>query len=117
MALTKSVERLQQLHSLITEQKTGSPKELAKQLGVSRSYLYMMLDDLKMLDLHIAYSHKNKTFYYETEEELEFKLEVRPLLNEDLININGGGGTFLFPSTILDGTNLSLYSYLAECKE
>jgi len=48
---------------------------------------------------------------------IEFLLKVYTLNDDDLININAGNCTFLLPSSILDGTNISLYSYLAEYKE
>ena len=117
MTFTQTIERLQLLHLLIAQKKTGTPEELAKRLGVSRSYLYIMMEDLKMLNLYVSYSRKNKTFYYENEVNVEFILNIQTLKDDDLININAGSLAFLLPSTILDGTNLSLYSYLAEYKE
>jgi hypothetical protein len=117
MTFTQTIERLQLLHLLIAQKKTGTPEELAKRLGVSRSYLYIMMEDLKMLNLYVSYSRKNKTFYYENEVNMEFIFKIHTLKDDDLININAGSLAFLLPSTILDGTNLSLYSYLAEYKE
>ena len=117
MSLTKSIQRLQKLHLLISEQKTGTPKELAKKLGISRSYLYIMIEDVKMLNMHVIYSRKNKTFFYEIDNIFDISLNIKKLSNDELRNTNAGLCTFLLRSTISDGTNLSLYSYLAECKE
>ena len=117
MTFTKTIERLQLLHELISQNKTGTPEQLANRLGVSRSYLYVMIDELRLLNLHISYSRKNKSFYYEKVVDVEFVLKIRTLNEDDLININAGSCISLFPSSILDGTNLSLHSYLAEYKE
>ena len=117
MTFTKTIERLQLLHELISQNKTGTPEQLANRLGVSRSYLYVMIDELRLLNLHISYSRKNKSFYYEKVVDVEFVLKIRTLNEDDLININAGICISLFPSSILDGTSLSLHSYLREYKE
>ncbi len=117
MTFTKTIERLQLLHELISQNKTGTPEQLANRLGVSRSYLYIMIDELRLLNLHISYSRKNKSFYYEKVVDVEFVLKIRTLNEDDLININAGSCMSLIPSSILDGTNLSLHSYLCEYKE
>ena len=117
MTFTKTIERLQLLHELISQNKTGTPEQLANRLGVSRSYLYVMIDELRLLNLHISYSRKNKSFYYEKVVDVEFVLKIRTLNEDDLININAGNYIFSVPSSILGGTNLSLHSYLREYKE
>jgi biotin operon repressor len=117
MNFIRSVERLQLLNDLILQNRTGSPEELAKRLGVSRSYLYVMIDELKALNIHIAYSRKKKTFFYEKGVNLELVFKVQALTEDDLKNFNAGAFTFPFPSSILDGRHLSLSSYLREYKE
>lgn len=116
MTFTKTIERLQLLHELISQNKTGTPEQLANRLGVSRSYLYVMIDELGLLNLHISYSRKNKSFYYEKAVDVEFVLKIHTLSEVDLNNINGGKCISLLPSSILDGTNLSLHLYLREYK-
>ncbi len=117
MNLSQTIERLQLLHLLISQKKTGTPEQLARRLGISRSYLYIMIEDLKTLNVYVSYSRKSKSFYYEKEVNIEFILKVHTLSNNDLININAGNCNFFLPSSILDGTKLSLSSYLREYKE
>ncbi|MDD3320435.1 MAG: hypothetical protein PHS59_03230 [Paludibacter sp.] len=64
MNLLQNLNSVEKLHSLILEKKTGSPKALAKQLGICRATLYVLLDDLSSLNLPVAYSRKYETFYY-----------------------------------------------------
>ena len=117
MNLSQTIERLQVLHSLISQRKTGTPEQLAKRLGVSRSCLYNLIEELRVFQIPILYSRKIESFYYEKEVKFDLNLEIRIMNNEDLININGGSLTFFVPSNFLDGTNISLSSYLREYKE
>ncbi len=117
MNLSQTIERLQVLHSLISQKKTGTPEQLAKRLGVSRSCLYNLIEELRVFQIPILYSRKIESFYYEKEVKFDLNLEIRIMNNEDLININGGNLTFFVPSNFLDGTKLSLSSYLREYKE
>lgn len=116
MTFTQTIERLQLIHTLISQRKTGTPEQLANKLGISRSYLYVMLDELKTLNLDVSYSRKYKSFYYEKEINIEFLLKFHKLDENELINFNAGNYTYLVPSSILDGTNLSLHSYFANTK-
>lgn len=117
MNLSQTIERLQVLHSLISQRKTGTPEQLAKRLGVSRSCLYNLIEELRVFQMPILYSRKIESFYYEKEVKFDLNLEIRIMNNENLININGGNLTFFVPSNFLDGTKLSLSSYLREYKE
>jgi len=118
MNVFSKLHKLQRLHSLIKEQKIGSSFELSNLLEISRSSLYILIDELKSFDCQIHYSRKRQTFYYKSEVELTVKWKVTPIDEiSELRKFNGGSITFLIPSRILDGTNLSLYPYLAEYKE
>ena len=117
MNLSQTIERLQVLHSLISQRKTGTPEQLAKRLGVSRSCLYNLIEELRVFQIPILYSRKIEPFYYEKEVKFDLNLEIRIMNNEDLININGGSLTFFVPSNFLDGTNISLSPYLRKYKE
>lgn len=117
MNLLKNLNRLEKLHLLIVNRKTGGPKDLAQQLGISRATLYVMIDELNSLNLPVAYSRKNETFYYKHEVKvtLHFKIECIEDTDE-LININGGCPTFFLPSDFSDGRKIPLHSYFASTK-
>ncbi len=117
MTFTQTISRLQLLHKLIKAKATGSPEQLAKQLGVSRSYLYVLLEELKEMNLDVSYSRKNKSFFYKNDVDIELLFQIKTLGKDDLTNINAGFCTFLVPSSILDGRNLSLSPYSAGYKE
>lgn len=118
MNVFSKLNKLEQLHKLVKEQKTGSPFELSNVLEISRSSLYILIDELKSFDCQIHYSRKRQTFYYKSEVELTVKWKVTPIEEiSELRKFNGGCFTFLIPSRILDGTNLSLHPYSAGYKE
>jgi hypothetical protein len=64
MNLLQNVNRVEKLHTLILQRKTGSPKKLAEQLGITRTSLYIIIDDLNKLNMPVMYSRKYETFYY-----------------------------------------------------
>jgi hypothetical protein len=117
MNFLQNVNRIEKLHSLILQKKTGNPKKLAERLGISRASLYILIEEFNSLDLPVSYSRKLETFYYVREVKLTLSFKVELLDSPDeLIKINGGSFNFLFPSNSLDGANLSLYPYFANTK-
>lgn len=107
MNLFRRIERIQLLNKLISEQRTGTPEELANRLGISRSKLYLMLEELKDIGVHVQYSKRTATFYYSNCERLTFDYSFRVIKADDCKEIGGGKmPDFLSPSKILDGTIL-----------
>jgi len=45
MNLLQNVQCIERLHTLILQKKTGTPKELANLLGISRTSLYILIDE------------------------------------------------------------------------
>jgi len=118
MNVFSKMHKLQLLHILIKDQKTGSPCEVSKTIGVSRANLYRLIDELSSFNFNVKYSRTRSTFYYQNEVELSFKYNVDVIEdNDELRKFNGGCITFFVPSRILDGTNLSLHPYSAGYKE
>lgn len=64
MLLFEQITRIQILHSLIMQEKTGTPQELASFIHLSKRQLYNILDELKDLGADIKYCRIRKTFYY-----------------------------------------------------
>ncbi len=70
MNLIQDINKLKKLHQLINGGKTGSSKQLARQLQIDRTTLYILMDELATLNLKISYSRKHETFYYEKDEKI-----------------------------------------------
>ncbi len=91
MSLTNNIERFRLIHELIAEEKTNTPGQFAKRLGISRAFLYQIIDTLKEKKIPIVYSRKKKSFIYTKTVilKLEFVYEILDD-DEELKKINGG---------------------------
>lgn len=72
MTLLKYIERLEQMDQLIRIKATGSSKEFADKLGISRSLMMQELNVLKELGADIAYDKKRQTYFYKKRMKLFF---------------------------------------------
>jgi transcriptional antiterminator len=105
MNLQKQTVRINKAHQLILEEKTGTPKEFADKLHISRSQLYNVLDLLKEYDAPVKYSKKINSFYYTKPFHLELKYSLITMLDEEKREIPGGNS---FCPILLDGSNINL---------
>ena len=65
------------LSTLIEQEKTGTPKEFAKQLGISERTLNRYLNILRHeYHVDIAYSRINKSYYYKNNVEIIFTIKA-----------------------------------------
>jgi hypothetical protein len=90
MKLFCYLDRITLLNRLIKQEKTGNPEMFASRLGVSRTRLYEILDEIKSRGAPIAYDKARQTFYYEFPFEVSIKLNIRPLEAMEEKKINGG---------------------------
>ena len=94
MKVFEYIDRISMMHKLVSRQKTGTPEEFAKQLGVSRTSLYELIDELRLRGVPIAYSKSAKTFFYRQPYDIDVTCSLRPLTYPELKE-NGGGAKFL----------------------
>jgi Transcriptional regulator len=64
MALKEAL-KLAELDSQLHKGETGDCVDLSKRLGISRSSLYNLFNELKKLGAVISYNPKEKTYYYQ----------------------------------------------------
>lgn len=83
MKIFMYIDRLNLLHKLIMQKRTGTPEELATRLRISSSRLYCILDEMKGYDAPIAYSRQLRTYYYTDPFELSISVEIRVLDYEE----------------------------------
>ena len=70
------LERIKQMHRLITDKTTGTPETFAKKLCLSRRKMYYELEFFKNCNAPIRYSKVNQTFYYEGNFEINFEFSL-----------------------------------------
>ncbi len=107
MKFINQIERFKKMLKYILLSETGTPKEFANKLNISRSQLYNLIDDLKEFEAPIKYSKLNKTFYYEKEYDFQFKYSLIIISDDVSREIFGG---FCNNPVLLYGINVNLYS-------
>lgn len=75
MSLTKYIERLRRMDSLIVMKSTGTPEEFAEKLGIRRSTLFQSLQEMREMGVAIKYSCFRQSYYYADNRRIKIKLE------------------------------------------
>jgi len=104
MKVFEYLDRISMMHKLVSRQKTGTPEEFASQLGVSRTSLYELIDELRLRGAPIAYSKSAKTFFYRQPYDITVTCSLRPLSYNEKKENSGGVNIFskiLFFRTLL----------------
>ena len=90
MKVFEYLDRISMAHKLVSAGVTGTPDEFAKYLGVSRTSLYELLDELKSRGAPIQYSKSAKTFYYKHPYDIMITCSLHPLnYSEKKENVGG----------------------------
>ncbi|WP_156810223.1 helix-turn-helix domain-containing protein [Nitritalea halalkaliphila] len=77
MELFLQIERIKFLNQLLLQENTGPPEALAARLGISRSKLYAILEELRDIGLEIQYSRRRQTFYFQEGSRLQLEVHIR----------------------------------------
>ena len=64
MNFLKQLQTLRKIDTLVNERATGSPSELAKYLGISRTSVFNYIKILKEVGAPISYSRRWKSYFY-----------------------------------------------------
>jgi len=62
--LLKYTDRLRHADQLIRLEATGTPRYFAQKLGISESYLYGILEEMKEMGLPLSYNRNRLTYVY-----------------------------------------------------
>lgn len=110
MQAIKQFNRLKKLDALIQQAKTGAPEEFANCLGLSRSQLYNILEELKDLGAPIEYNRRLRSFYYRESFQIVPVAYLEFITPQGAERIYGGRNTEenLFRPRQLDGVGRSL---------
>jgi biotin operon repressor len=79
MKVFEYLDRISMMHKLVLRQRTGTPEEFARRLGVSRTSLYELIDELRSRGAPIAYSKSAKSFFYKQPYDISVTCTLRPL--------------------------------------
>lgn len=90
MKVFEYLDRISMMHKLIKGRKTGTPEEFAGLLGVSRTSMYELIDEMKIRGAPIKYSKAARTFYYGEPFEILVNCSLRPLTVKEQEKTGGG---------------------------
>ena len=90
MKVFEYLDRISKMHKLVSRQRTGTPEEFAQQLGVSRTSLYELIDELRSRGAPISYSKSTKTFFYKQPYDIAITCSLRPLSYSEEKESSGG---------------------------
>jgi len=89
------IDRISIINKLISERRTGTPDEFAGRLGVGRSSLYEIIDELRSRGAPIEYSRRDHTFYYREPFDIRIMCSFRHLTLAEMENFSGGINYFI----------------------
>jgi hypothetical protein len=72
----KYTERLRHADRLIRLESTGAPRAFAQKLGISESYLYGILDEMKDMGLPLRYNKTRLSYVYTRRVRLRIDIDV-----------------------------------------
>ena len=101
MKVFNQLDRIDKFNRLMIQRRTGAPVEFAYRLGVSRTSLYELIDELRSHGAPIVYSKSEKTYYFSRPYEISISCIMRPLTVEEVKEYNGGG---IFPKILFSRT-------------
>ncbi len=90
MNYIKHIERLEKIDKLIRKRRTGTPEELARNIGVSRRQLYNYLDELRSYGVEINYFRVCQSYRYTSNTRLRINFECEVIDNNQIQNTAGG---------------------------
>jgi DNA-binding XRE family transcriptional regulator len=117
MKFIKQIERFQKLDKLIKAECTGTQKELADKLGISRSNLYRLIDSLKDYGAEIKYCRKPQRFCYKNPFNIEKLGSLNNFSPTKMEKIKGGYSKKTFPSFIMRRNTYICTPYFAQNKD
>ena len=84
------LDRIDKINRLVKNGNTGSPGEFASKLGVSRTSLYELIDELRSRGAPIVYSKSTKTFFYREPFDISITCNLKPLTDKEGRTLSGG---------------------------
>jgi len=95
MSSLKDKERIEYFDYLVRYRMTGTPVQCAKKLKLSRSRFYEFLEDLRLMNIPVAYNPEKKHYEYQAEGKIVFGFVSDEKLNENEMSKIKGGFAFI----------------------
>lgn len=92
MKIIDKTRQLKRLSELLEKEITGNSVIFAKKIGISRTHLFELLEELKALGVPISYDRKSESYYYSGDKRLEINTPIKVVDDQEtqsLINEKG----------------------------
>ena len=96
MNIAKQKNRLERIDFLLRQKNTGTSFEFAEKIGIGRTTLMDIIDELRSLGFPIEYNYTKKSYEYAQEGRLVFCFSGSNLDKNDMKNIKGGNASVFF---------------------
>lgn len=90
MTLFQQIDRMEYIHHLINNERTGNPDSFAGRLQLSKRQLFNILEEMRIMGLDIRYSKTRETYFYNGNKYLEISYSLKELSDSEVTNISGG---------------------------
>ena len=90
MAIFNYFDRMKRIDQLVRLQATGTPKDLATKLKISKSTVFEYISVMKAMNAPIKYNSFTETYYYKEKGTFELGYKLQELTSEELKNTNAG---------------------------
>nr|HPR33170.1 hypothetical protein [Prolixibacteraceae bacterium] len=84
MKLNEKLYVIEKMTKLIKHEITGNANEFAQKLGISRSQLFVELEEFKSRDVAISYDRSINSFVFSGAKRIEFRDPILVVNNYDL---------------------------------
>lgn len=81
MNTIKQIQKMLRLHELIKQECTGTPRAMSDKLGIPERTIFWYLEELRDMGAQISFDKIRKTYFYDNEFDIDFKLSININLN------------------------------------
>jgi len=76
MKVFEFVEVVARFHNYVMRENTGNAEAFSKKLGISRSCLYNLIEEIRSYGIDVEYSREKQTYKYVCPDSVEIKIVI-----------------------------------------
>ena len=90
MTINEKALQIKKMALLVSREQTGNARQFAEQIEISRSKLYDLIEEFRLMGVEIRYSKRFNTFYYANDKKIKVNTPIEILSINEHQCINGG---------------------------
>ncbi|MBN2167510.1 MAG: hypothetical protein JW717_14635 [Marinilabiliaceae bacterium] len=116
MSLNEKYYIIEKMVKLIELKITGNASEFAKQIGISRSQLFIEIEKLKSMDVEIYFDRSIRSFVFNGNKKVVVRKPILVVERNSLTSINGGYSSIKNLSVLFSGRNTHIFATTNQIK-